>query len=468
MRKKIVRLLSLCLVLALIVSAFAGCGKDDTISDDGKNTPSSSETGKNDGGNNKGDGTSDKNLYVENGIEFLVDPEKYRGTSVTYCTWRDPEKNEDGKAIEAFEKKYGIDVKIQMMSQGKYVSLIAASIAAGTQGDVFFQNHNFPASLSVLQPLDAAKINYNDPIWRQETFKASTIDGHKYVVDTVSNVWNEVDILVYNKTLFEDNGITSPAEYYEAGNWTFETFEKACRDIAALGEDYCGATVMAESMLGTAGCSFYTFADNKLSVTADSKLYNIMQWLSKLRTEGVIDYGNDSDFPAGKVGMVATDCFAIKKTGYYSNMNPEDLAATYLPRYDAKSPQIATHGLRGWGLIKGAKNPEAAGIFLREYLDVNNYDLDETFHNEEVSDFFFQAVNHKFDKWTYYHTSGVMKANGVIDESVISGNLTHSWHSKSPDQIKAYLDSQKPVLNTWCTTANTIISDARKYLKDNY
>jgi hypothetical protein len=149
-------------------------------------------------------------------------------------------------------------------------------------------------------------------------------------------------------------------------------------------------------------------------------------------------------------------------------MNPEDLAATYTPKYDANSPQVGSSGLRGWGIIKGSKNPEAAGVFLREYLDVNNYDLEETFHNSDVSDFFFKVMNTKFDQRVYYHTAGVMKANGVVNNAEVAGSITAAWHGKSPDQIKAYIDSQIPVLNSWCDTANTVISDARKYLAENY
>jgi len=477
MKKSFLRELSLCLAIVMMICAFAGCSKKQTSSDnDSLPTEAVVSDNQSGGSSDKTDGTEsvqenpegEKNIYTENGIEFLVDPAKYKGTTVTYCTWRDPEKNEDGKAIKEFEKKYGIKVKVQMLNEGAYVSQIAASIASNTQGDVFFQNHTFPASLSVMQPLDAARINYNDPIWRQEIFNASTIDGHKYLVDAVSNVWTEIDICVYNKSLFEDNGITSPAEYYEAGNWTFETFEKACREIKALGDDYTGATIDAQCMLGAAGSSFFTYANNKLSVTADSKLYNVMQWLSKLKAEGLARPDGQTEFVNGKIGIAITDCFALKSTGYYSNMNPEDIAATYMPRYDKSSPQVGSHGIRGWGLIKGAKNPVAAGIFLREYLDVNNYDLDETFHNSDVSDFFFQVTNTEFDKRVYYHNAGVLRANGVINEGQIAGSIQQAWNSHSPDQIKAYLDSQLPVLNDWCKTANTIISDARKYLAENF
>lgn len=491
MKKKTVKLLALCMAMVISVGCFAGCKKSSTVSEisyweevpgvpDASGDVSGSSGTDNSGGGSSAGASGDKvssgqqstagnvKVYKENGIEFLVDPKKYRGTTVTYCTWRDPEQNEDGTAIKAFEKKYGIKVEIQMIEEGKYVSTIASRIAAGTQGDVFFQQGNFPASLSVLQPLDLAKINFNDPIWKQETIEAGTIDGHKYIVNTVSNVWDETDIILYNKTLFEENGITTPTEYYEAGNWTFETFEKACRDICALGKSYCGAQVRGETMCSAAGTSIYTFANNKITMTADQRFYDVMQYLSRLKSEKLIGHGNNADFPNGKCGMEVVDLFALKRSGHFPTMNGDDLAATYLPRWDKNSPQVGSSTLRGWGLIKGAKNPEAAGIFLREYLDVNNYDLDETFHSKELADFFFQATSKKFDIVLFNNDQGVMYANGINDTAVIAGDVTAAWNHHSPDQIKAYLDSQMPVLKNYAATADKVVQDARKYLKDNF
>ena len=67
----------------------------------------------------------------------------------------------------------------------------------------------------MLLVLKAAKINYNDPIWNQDTIKASTFAGEPFLVDAISNVWTELDICVYNKDIFENNGLTTPEEFGE-------------------------------------------------------------------------------------------------------------------------------------------------------------------------------------------------------------------------------------------------------------
>lgn len=56
-------------------------------------------------------------------------------------------------------------------------------------------------------------------------------------------------------------------------------------------------------------------------------------------------------------------------------MNPDHIGFTFLPDWDENTKAKQTGIFRGWGLVKGASNPVAAGIFLRYYLDVNQYDI---------------------------------------------------------------------------------------------
>ena len=108
MLSKKIRLLAFALSMITIFSTLSGCGEK----------------------NNEDDAGNANNGKSESKIEFLVDPEDYRGTTVKYATWKDPKANEDGPVIETFEKKYGINVEIQLLDQGSYVNSIAASIAA--------------------------------------------------------------------------------------------------------------------------------------------------------------------------------------------------------------------------------------------------------------------------------------------------------------------------------------------------
>ncbi len=391
------------------------------------------------------------------GIDSSVNPDDYKGTTVTYVTWKDPKLNEDGVAVDKFEKDFGMKVAVQLIGQGDYVKTIQASIASGTQGDIFFENGDFPGSLTVMQPLDAAMLDLSAPIWNQALIKASTLDGHPYLVDCISNVWTEVDICVYNKNLFEKGGLNTPSDYYAAGKWSFDNFEYAAKQISALGKDYIGAGVLGEAALGAAGSSFFTYKDNKMVVTADKHLYEVMNRLCKMKADGYIKLDRGG-FGEGKQGMALTNCFGLKRTGYFTQINPDHLGATYLPVWKEGDKQCVTGIYRGWGLIDGAKNPVGAGLFLRQYLDVNNYDLDATFHNQEVANFFFQVTGTYSDNMIYYHGPDMVKSTGQ------GSNFHESWHSQTPANMTGYLDSQKPVMEQMCKKANEIIESHRKKL----
>lgn len=437
--KKTIRLLALIMSLILTVSLMSACGKGD-------------EDTKKPSGDTSGDSAN---------IEFLVDPEDYRGTTVTYVTWKDPASNEDGEVIKKFEEKYGIKVDIQLIGEGSYVSEIASSIASGKQGDVYFQSNTFPGALSVMQPLDAAKINYKDPIWRQDLLKTSTIDGHPYLLDTVGNVWSETNILVYNKKIFEDNNLNSPADYYEAGKWTWEAFRECCKQVKALGKEYRGAAIISDAALGSTGSSIFTFENQKMNVTVNDKLYDVMSFLSQMNADGLVTLDN-SIFADGKTGMAITNCFALKKTGYFPSFDSENLGATYLPRWGDDGEQYQSGIYRGWGLIKGAKNPVAAGIFLREYLDVNNYNLEKTFHSNEVATFFFKITSDTTAKTIYSHDIGMVSATGMGEA------YFNDWAGYSPSQIRGQIDKNLNVMKSMANKANELVEKERKWLAEEY
>lgn len=435
MSKKFLRLMALVIAIAMVASLAVGCG-------------------------GTGDNKDNNDIGNAGEIEFLVNPEDYKGTTVTYVTWRDPAKNEDGVAVERFKNKYGIDVAVQLVDETNYVNEITATILSEKQGDIFFQTNNFPGYLTVCQPLDAAKLNYDDPIWNQNTFKVSTIEGHPYLADTVSNVWAECDLVVYNKALFGDAGITSPADYYAAGNWTFETFRKAAMDITDYyGKGYIGAGVLADAMLGAAGCSVFKYENNTFSSGVDDKLIEVMTFMAGMFDAGYMKVDRFG-FNEGNQGMAITQGFGLKKTGFFPDINPDHLGVTFLPVWKQGDENKASGILRAWGLIEGAPNPEAAGIFLREYLDVGNYDIEDTFINDEAASMFFQVTGlQQTTDMTYYFSTD------LTHMSTDKNYFEITAAQKGAPEVKTYFESQKNVIANLCKLANDIVAKEIESLK---
>lgn len=437
MSKIITRLITLIVVVAMVASLAVGC----------------SGTASNPSGSGDNERPS--------GISEDVNIEDLRGTTVIYATWKDPGKNEDGPVVEAFEEKYGINVEVQLLDQMDYVNLIAASIAANKQADIFFENDSFPASLTVMQPLDAAKLDLTDPIWNQRVIEYSTFEGHPYLVDMVGDIWTDLDICVYNKTLLENNNIRTPQDYIDQDKWTFQNFRKIAEEVSKLGKGYIGATSHGGLLMSASGNNFFKYEDSKFTVSVNEELVNVMTFLAQMKTDGLlqVDY---TAFQDGKVGMAITNSFALKKTGYYPNINPDCMGFAVLPKWGDDGEQLYPSTYRGWGLIKGAKNPVGAGLFLREYLDINNYDTTAAFHSGEAASFFYKLINENYDKAIYYHESGVHKVS-------LKGYQyqQHCWSNVAPTQIKSFIDGQKNIMQDCVDDCNAIFDTESRWLKEN-
>ena len=393
---------------------------------------------------------------TEDGMLSEVYPEIYRGTSVTYVTWKDPDISEDGVAYDTFEEKYGIQINVQLISQNTAVSTLAADIAAGTQGDIFLDAGHFPSSLSVLQPLTTAKIDLENPFWNRSIIKASTLDGYPYLIDAFSNLETQVDICVYNKRIFRENDIKSPKDYHDEGKWTFENFYFAAKEVSKLGKEYTGVGILDETVFGAAGCSFFAYKNNKIELSMEPSLMQAMDLFARMKTEGIAK-PDRKGFQEGMQGMAFTTCHGLRKIGYFTAMNPDDLGATYLPVWNEGDEQQVTAPYRGYGIIEGAKNPVAAGLFLRTYLDVEVHDLSNEFHNPEVAHFFFEVTGAEI---VYYRALDMAKEGGA------QANCLDAWYKNSPDKLNAYFASETERLNKMVEDANKIFEDERAWIKE--
>lgn len=434
--KLIVR--ALCLVLVLVMAASCiGCN-----SDNGGNTG----TGNDKGGPNKGG-----NAYAN--------AEKYRGTTVVYATWKDPNKNEDGKVVKDFQKRFGITVKIDTTPQATYVQEVAGKIAAGESPDVFFDNCFFPASISCLQPIDAMELDLTDGIWDQGMLEMSKLGGKSFLVNTVGNIWAEVDCLFYNKKIFADNNITTPEDYVAAGKWDFAALTKCMKDVKNAG--YIGGYIDVQSLLASTGAGFYEFKDGRFSNGVSPMTVNVMKQISQWISDGLIRDPLESNlltnFIKGNCGIAITNVYGTKATGYFSEMNPNDVGFTYIPQYDAQNKAYTTGLFRGWGLVRGAKNPGGAGIFLRYYLDAGNYDLNSAFINKEAQNFFFKLTSGvDTDDKNPYMLLGIQQMMGVDNTNEYRGTA-----SVAPGQVSAKIAALGNQINS---TSKKINSELDKQL----
>ena len=423
--KLIVRALCLILVLVMAIGCI-GCGNDSGSSDSGK------------GGPNKGGNSN-------------VNAEKYRGTTVVYATWKNPYQNEDGKVVDDFQKKYGIKVEIDITPQATYVQEVAGKIAAGESPDIFFDNCFFPASISCLQPIDAMELDLTDGIWDKGMLEMSKLGGKSFLVNTVGNIWAEVDCLFYNKKIFADNNITTPEDYVKAGKWNFAALTKCMKDVKNAG--YIGGYIDVQSLLASTGAGFYKYENGRFSNGVTPMTTDVIKQISQWVSDGLIrdprEYNLLTNFTKGNCGIAVTNAYGMKATGYFSEMNPNDVGFTYIPQFNDTNKAYTTGLFRGWGLVRGAKNPVAAGIFLRYYLDAGNYDTASAFINSEAQNFFFKLTSGvDTDQKNPYMLLGIAQLTGekTSDYTGISG--------MAPGQVSAQISA----LNNKITSNSKVLN----------
>lgn len=397
--------------------------------------------GKNGGGNAGGSSNSGK-----------TDISKLAGTTVRFATWKDPDLNEDGEVIKKFEKETGINVQIDLVSQQEYSSVITGKIASGDAPDVYFSNGDFPTCLSCLQPLTAAKLDYEDDIWDQSTFKMSTFKDEPYLCNTMGNIWNEVDLLFYNKALLSQANCPTPEELDKNGKWTWETLEQIMTKVKAL-KNCEGGSISAEIMLASTGNSIFKINNGTFESGLNDSYVSVARKIADWQQKGLIN-GDRASFISGKVGIIVTNAFGLKRTGYFADMDWNNIGFYKLPDFDGSTKANDTGIFRGWGICRGAKNPEGAGVFLRYYLDVNNYSISDAFINSDAESFFFTlTIGDQASKTPYFtYIQFIDSISGVDSKEIYAVTDT-----TLPDQMAAKIESFKNNVAAGATKVNEFV-----------
>ena len=476
MFNKAKRIFALVLALAMVFT-LAGCGSsEEQVSvvyeeeyeyvQDPNATTSNTSSGQQSGDStqtSKPTTSTDKptgnkgNLMNDN-----INPEDYRGKTIKFISTIDPAVDESGPVVENFEKEFGITVEIIPSGLDEHAQKCQGLIAAGQSPDVARSNGDFPAFMGYLQSLDAAKLDYNEEIWNKNTFKLTTFGGSPYLCDTMGNIWAEIDIVMYSKSLLKRANSYTPEEYDALGKWTWDAFfaiGKACQSVTGKP----GAAINSyECYYHAAGGTVYKLENGTVVNGINNKSVEIMAKYAQARKDNILMTGKSvtAALMEGEIGITTLHAWSLKKTGDMRNAKWDDLGFYYLPYYDdaaaATGVRPMTGIFRGWGLVRGANEPVAAGLFLREYLDVNNYDVGGTYITPEAETFFFKVNSIDFNSYNPYLTYLDMNAatTGVKANSEIYNAM---WGD--PNQINNKIAAVKSAVDKGVKNLNEFIEN---------
>ena len=452
MKKTAIRLLALMLALVMCFSLGA-CGdknngnNDDAYGDLGGDINfDGTVSGE---GNVNADGSFGGEISQSSRQDVFKNiPKKLKGTTVTFAHWGDEGGAEYVKVAKAFTKATGINVKWQLYNQTTYEADIAKQIVAGKGPDIIILNDKIPQIYSVAMELPKI-FNINDGFWDPRITEQTKFKGKSYFVNSYYSPYvPTAGIVVYNKKIFNDNGLTSPVDYINQGNWTWETFKQCMLDADKIG--YYGGVLDPYLMGLTMGTGFmsYDAKTGKLSANKNNEaMLKSLKFYAECRAEGLVGNYLIAQYPAGNIAMLTTDAYAIKKNGYLKDMSASDFGAVRMPdSFEGKPCNYGGVGLRAYGLAKNAKNPEGAYYFLRYFLDIDNCNKDANiFGNKEMQKFYSQTVLKAYRE----NNLKMSPLGGPL--TMIDLNWTHSeifkeLRRQSPEQMAVELEK---IMNTF-------------------
>ena len=320
----------------------------------------------------------------ENPFDITTAPMPTRTLSnkaLTYYSWvtLDQIYGATPKSVPAlFKKEFGVTFKGSFSSHDTYWDVLTTLKASGNSPDlVMLPNYKFfPLAIveDLIQPLDGL-IDFGNPIWNDTKLIRSKCqwDGKIYIpfMSESINIW-----MFYNKKMFKDNGVKTPRQYYLENNWTWDVMKTLANQFVHKGSDgkvdTWGVGFQTNDLVATTGIELVeTDATNGYKFNLrDPKIAKMMNLLYELGEggSGALADGNGMNyFKQGKLAMMATNVWAAN-VDFNTLRLAGNLDWVVMPKMDKSSSYYHESSFDpGWGIVTGAKNPQAAALFL-EYL----------------------------------------------------------------------------------------------------
>ena len=150
--------------------------------------------------------------------------------TITYLASQNWVLDSEKELAAQFEDETGIHVDYQIIPADQYFSVLQTKLEAGGEGIDIFGGQSGKTDIQLQLGVEKNAVPVTDEEWVQRMDPLSTeqisLDGVVYgqtIWDTVGGSW----VVVYNKTIFADNGIEVPT--------TYDEFAAACQTLSSAG-----------------------------------------------------------------------------------------------------------------------------------------------------------------------------------------------------------------------------------------
>jgi raffinose/stachyose/melibiose transport system substrate-binding protein len=205
-KNMLLKLLSLMMVLGILITA---CGAPVTATE----VPTSAGTNE-----------------PATDIPSTEDPAFAPGTTLTYIASQNWILDSEIELAKQFEAETGVHIDFQIIPSDQYFNVLETKLEAGGEGIDIFGGQSGKTDIQLQCDVEKNAVPVTDEEWVKRMNPLSveqiSLDGVTYgltIWDTIGGSW----VVVYNKKMFTDNGISVPTTYAE--------FAAACQTLQDAG-----------------------------------------------------------------------------------------------------------------------------------------------------------------------------------------------------------------------------------------
>lgn len=374
MKKTIKSIISACLALVLCLS-LAACGGGDSPSAQTSEPLITVPTTP-----DEGEGGTATDPQTEDFISSLADveglPETLENPNITIVYWYNEQQyaydtsKQDTvydpilEAIPYFEEYYGGEVNVVYAAWGDMLSTVISMQESNEAPDLFevydenlYSVIQSGVAMSLDDYITDADMSYYDV--RQETFQWL---GSTYAIPLKPYAF----YIMFNRDLFELEGLKAPDELFQEGNWNWDTFADVCKKLTKSqdGEVYqLGYGSYEDTILS------FMYANGGSLLNVDTATGTVTSNLGSVETQNTLEY---------LISLKDTFVYGSDMFGWFDNGNlamirgkefpvdlPFEVGMVPFPTGDDYEGKNLVVYPQGMAVPTGAKNPEGAVAFMR-------------------------------------------------------------------------------------------------------
>lgn len=449
------------ILAAASLASLAACS--DSSSGGGDTTPTETTTSK-----TEWTGDNIEVTTAEDSIKSELDTQgktlKWMGFYDLNPTNDQPERSTE---LALFEDNYGAKIEYVPTTNSTQFDDLATAILGGQSPDIFVYDWRaFPYDISKgqYQAIDSV-VDWEDPMWADVKEQADMFvyNGEHYVAP-FGYGFNDFQILMYNKSVIEENGFDDPYELYQKGEWDWDVFVSMMKDFKGDDEDRYGiAGWWANAFVYTSGDTMVTYDGEKYTNNLYSaqveKAQHVIEdiWKNTLVKRGWV--GGESAFTTGDTLFYSMGTWAYNAAA--ESMPNDVIQIVPFPKDPDSDTYYMNKRIFSHMWVKGSTNADC----VKAWFDVNrlvNYEeqykeitkqkflSNNSGWSEEMYDLVMTYYDDDKFKLAYDYGYGISQyMNAEVMPLLYEGIVNEQFESwvQAREQVMTIVDSEIAVYN---------------------